>query len=57
VRLEVNEEHRMRYLFQSEVDFLGAQTGFEVERSEEFVTGQKSSEDTWGVLYVLRKRT
>jgi len=53
----IKEEHRMRYLFPSEVDLLGAQTGFEVERSEEFFTGQKPSGNTWGVLYILRKRT
>lgn len=49
------EEHHMRYLFRSEVDFLATQAGFEVERSEEFLTGQAASESTWGVAYLLRK--
>lgn len=50
------EEHRMRYLFPTEIDMLATQTGFEVERSEEFLTGAKPSDSTWGVVYLLRKR-
>ena len=50
------EEHRMRYLFPAEIDLLASQTGFDVECSEEFLTGQTSSESTWGVAYLLRKR-
>ena len=50
------EDHRMRYLFPVEIDLLASQTGFEVERSEEFLTGQVPSESTWGVMYILRKR-
>ena len=34
------EEHRMRYLFPAEIDLLAGQTGFDVERSEEFPTGK-----------------
>ena len=51
------EDHRMRYLFPVEIDLLANQTGFEVERSEEFLTGEAPSEGTWGVMYMLRKRT
>ena len=51
----IGEEHRMRYLFPTEIDMLARQTGFEVERSEEFLTGAKPSESTWGVIYLLRK--
>jgi SAM-dependent methyltransferase len=50
------EEHRMRYLFPSEIALLAGQTGFDVERSEEFLTGRTPSESTWGVAYLLRKR-
>jgi SAM-dependent methyltransferase len=49
------EEHRMRYLFPAEIDLLARQTGFVVERSEEFLTGKTPSESTWGVAYLLRK--
>jgi SAM-dependent methyltransferase len=50
------EEHRMRYFFPSEIDLLASQIGFAVERSEEFLTGEMPSENTWGVAYLLRKR-
>jgi SAM-dependent methyltransferase len=49
------EEHRMRYLFPTEIDLLARQSGFVVERSEEFVTGAKPSQSTWAVTYLLRK--
>jgi SAM-dependent methyltransferase len=49
------EDHRMRYLFPTEIDLLASQTGFDVERSEEFLTGAKPSESTWGVAYLVRK--
>ena len=50
------EEHRMRYLFPTEIDLLAQQTGFEVEHSEEFLTGKPPAEGTWGVAYLLRKK-
>ena len=49
------EEHKMRYLFPTEIEFLASQTGFQVERSEEFLTRDIPSESTWGVAYLLRK--
>lgn len=51
------EDHRMRYLFATEIDLLARQTGFDVQHSEEFLTGQRPSEKTWGAAYLLRKRT
>jgi SAM-dependent methyltransferase len=51
------EEHRMRYLFPTEIEFLAGRTGFELERSEEFLTCKIPSESTWGVAYLLRKRS
>ena len=36
------EEHRMRYLFPTEIDLLARQTGFRVERSEEFPNRRSS---------------
>lgn len=50
------EEHRMRYFFPEEIESFAAKTGFDVERSEEFLTGKLPSEKTWGVAYLLRKR-
>jgi len=50
------EEHRLRYFFPSEIELIAAETGFEVERTEEFLTGLKPSDRTWGVAYLLRRR-
>ena len=50
------EDHRMRYLFPVEIALLADQTGFIVERCEEFPTAKTPSESTWGVAYLLRKR-
>jgi SAM-dependent methyltransferase len=49
------EDHRLRYYFPQEIGLLASQTGFTVERSEEFVTRQPPGESTWGVVYQLRK--
>ncbi len=51
-----SEDHRMRYLFPTEIDLLARATGFAVLRSEEFLTGAPPSERSWGVAYMLRKR-
>ncbi len=50
------EEHRMRYFFPTEIDLLASETGFDVVRSEEFLTGKAPSDKTWGTAYLLRKR-
>jgi SAM-dependent methyltransferase len=50
------EEHRMRYFSPSEIAEFADDSGFEVDRSEGFLTGRAPSENTWGVCYVLRKR-
>jgi SAM-dependent methyltransferase len=52
---EFQEHHPMRYYFPVEIDLIARQTGFRVERSEEFLTGRSAGESTWGVAYVLRK--
>ena len=50
-----HEEHRMRYLFPVEVELLAQQSGFNIEKSEEFLTRKRPSENSWGVMYLLRK--
>jgi SAM-dependent methyltransferase len=50
-----DEEHLMRYLFPTEIDFLAAGSGLRRMRTEEFVTGEMASTSTWGVAYVLQK--
>jgi SAM-dependent methyltransferase len=52
----INESHRMRYLFPTEVDLLARQAGFEIVLCEEFGTGATATDQTWGVAYALRKR-
>jgi hypothetical protein len=49
------EQHRMRYFFPGEIESLARDYQFKIERSEEFLTGQAPSENTWGVCYLLRK--
>jgi hypothetical protein len=49
------EQHEVRYFFPTEMETLASQTGFSVERSEEFLTGAVPSDKTWGVAYLLRK--
>jgi len=50
-----HEEHPIRYLFPMEIDALAAQNGFEIERMEEYLSGNEPSTSTWGVAYLLRK--
>jgi len=53
---QFHEKHRMRYFFPAEIALLAEQTGFSVERSEEFLSGNPPTEHTWGVAYGLKKR-
>lgn len=49
------EEHLMHYLFPTEVDLLARSAGFQIVKTEEFLTAAPVSSSTWGVAYVLRK--
>lgn len=48
------ETHRMRYLFQTEVELLAQQTGFTVLEAQEWLTGRPLGFDTWSACFVLR---
>ena len=50
------EEHKMRYFSPTEIHLLADQTGFDVIRTEEFLSGNTLSEHTWGAAYLLQKR-
>jgi SAM-dependent methyltransferase len=50
-----NEWHPMKHFNLDEICTLASATGFEVIRSEEFLTGSIPSVHTWGVCYILRK--
>ena len=51
----ITEKHLMRHFSIPEVKMLAAFTGFEVVLTEEFLTGNSPSEDTWGVFFILKK--
>jgi len=52
----IRETHRMRYLFQPEIEnWLGC-TGLELESSEEWLSGRPLGPDTWSGCFVARKR-
>lgn len=55
-RVEVlNELHPMRHFSIPEIDLIAKLTGFEILHTEEFLTQNPASENTWGVCFVLRK--
>jgi predicted TPR repeat methyltransferase len=51
----LKELHPMRHFSLPELDLLAKLTGFEIIKSEEFVTRKIPSENTWGVCVILRK--
>jgi SAM-dependent methyltransferase len=52
--VQFSEEHLMRYLFPTEIDFLAQSCGLKCVRTEEFLTGKLPSSSTWGVMYALQ---
>ena len=50
---ELNETHRMRYLFAPEVETLCRVSGFNLISSGEWMSGKIPSFDTWGVYFVV----
>ena len=51
----LSETHSMRHLSIPEIDLLAKSTGFQRLAVEEFFTGAKVDEQTWGVCFVLKK--
>lgn len=51
----IEEDHNIRHFSKPEIELLGKYTGFKVIHSEELITGNKPSEQTWGVCYILQK--
>ena len=49
------EVHPMRHFSLPELDIISNEYGFKQVKSEEFLTGNQASENTWGVCMVLRK--
>jgi SAM-dependent methyltransferase len=52
---EINETHRMRYLFFPEIELFAAEAGFQTVSRAEWLTGAEPGADTWGIYCVLRK--
>lgn len=51
----INEAHPMRHFSYPEIELLANSTGFELIRSTELITDNNPSENTWGVLFILKK--
>lgn len=49
------EVHPMRHFSLPEIEILAGMYGFETIASEEFLTGEEPSEDTWGVCVILKR--
>jgi hypothetical protein len=52
----IEEEHFMRYFSTPEIHLFAELAGFEVIESEEFLTSNAPSENTWGVCFIMRKK-
>jgi SAM-dependent methyltransferase len=52
---EFNELHPMRYFSIPEIELIAAQTGFELLKTEELITKNVPSENTWAVCSILKK--
>lgn len=51
---QVGEIHRMRYLFQPELQLLLSLTGFAVIEAQEWLSGTALALDTWNAVFVCR---
>ncbi|MCP2731568.1 class I SAM-dependent DNA methyltransferase [Limnofasciculus baicalensis] len=51
---EVQETHKMRYLFKQEIDLIAQEMGLECKASGEWLTNKEAGFDTWGVYFVFR---
>lgn len=52
---ELQETHRMRYLFQPEVEMFLQEAGMTLVESAEWMTARQPGFDTWGVCFVARQ--
>ena len=51
----INELHPMRHFSIPEIKLLAKLSNFELIHTEEFLTKNEPSEDTWGVCFILKK--
>ena len=52
----LQETHPMRHFSIPEMEIIAMQTGFKILKHEEFLTGNNTSEHTWGVCFVIQKQ-
>lgn len=52
----INEKHLMRHFSLPELLLIADFTGFEIIKTEEFLTHEIPSENTWGVCIILKKK-
>lgn len=55
-RKTVSETHRMRYLFQPEIEYFLKEAGFRLLCSEEWLTGLTLGVDTWSACWIAGKK-
>ena len=53
---EIMETHRMRYLFQPELDLLAEDVGLRIETAVAWMSGRKLDFSTWHACFVLKHR-
>lgn len=53
---EVIENHRVRYLFYPEIEYLFTQAGMDLIGAEEWLTGMVLGSGTWGACFIGQKR-
>ncbi len=53
----LNEKHPMRHFSIPEIELLAQITGFEVLKAEEFLSGNTPDDKTWGVCFILKKKS
>jgi SAM-dependent methyltransferase len=51
---ELQETHKMRYLFKPEIEILLANSQLEIDASQEWLTSQNASLDTWNVYFLVK---
>lgn len=56
ILFRLEEDHRMRYFFATEIEEYAAHVGMVMIDSAEWMTGAPAREDTWGVYFVLQKQ-
>lgn len=52
---KIEETHKMRHFTSNEIELFAKMSGFEVVKSEEFLTKSSPSINSWGVMFVLKK--